>query len=387
MASGAVRQASSHAKRSLRAVVLLFLVLVVAGCYGPGAPGDPGVASTGLEASRPPLTEQSNSSGVVEEVHLSATSWGMLADTGTGIYLAKDGALVRLGAFPDVASVRSELIELDSDQLAVATAEGAIIRVYVSDDRAATWRLVGSTSVDTVDGIVGIDLASTSDTFVVLAEEQSSSAFRFARIATSADGGMTWKTSQAPIGGKLSRADSMWWLTGGVSSNQVFRSVDGSDWHELKVPVPAEDWTAERAFGGGAVGVVVPITIHDQDLASSVVFLATQDGGQSWSEAGSASVPSSASGSTIPSAVAADGSWVLVYVDGSKVISGRFGLDGVKIVSPNGLPQNVTEVEMSGLTLTVVATPSSCPTGKDSCVSSSTILQSPDGGQTWEPLE
>ena len=102
-------------------MVLPFLVLFVAACYGSGQPGEPDVASAGLEASRPPLTEQSHAPGLVEEVRLSATSWGVLADTGTGIYLAKDGSLVRVGALPDGASVRSELIELDSDQLAVAT--------------------------------------------------------------------------------------------------------------------------------------------------------------------------------------------------------------------------------------------------------------------------
>lgn len=299
----------------------------------------------------------------------------------------KDGTLVRAGAVPDEAPIRSRLIELKSGELAVASADGDLIHVYVSSDRAATWRLVGSVPVGAIDGIAGIALASTNGTFVVLAEEQSSSAFRFARLAISVDDGVTWKTEQAPIGGELSTVDSTFWLTGGVASNQVFSSVDGSDWHEHSLPLPANDWSADRAFGGAQIGAVIPVTIHDGDRDSRVVFMTTRDGGQSWSEGASAVAPSSASGSTIPSVVGPDGSWMLVYVNGSKIISGRLGTDDVKIVSPNGLPQNVMDVEMIGPTLTVVATPSSCPAGKGSCVSQVAILQSSDDGQTWQVLQ
>lgn len=374
--------------RRFHAVTSLSLVLLLAGCYGPGAPSGSKVASPGLEANQQPPSEQSQQPSVLAgEVHLTATNWGVLAYGESGVYRADRDALVHVGAYPDSASVRSEFADLGGDRLAVATADGAAIRLYVSDDRAATWVLAGSTSVDTIDGIVGIDLAWHGGTFVVLADEQSSSAFRFALLTISADGGVTWKTSQAPTGGRLSTANGWWWLTGGVSSDQVFRSVDGIDWHQVKVPMPAKEWTADRVIDVDGVGAVVPITVHNQDLESSVVFVATADGGQSWSEVGSTAAPPSASGSSIPSAIAADGSWIVVYVDGSGVISGRFGVDGAKVTSPNGLPENVTDIRMSTLSLTAVATPSSCPTGKNSCASSVGVFRSLDGGQTWAQVK
>jgi hypothetical protein len=304
-----------------------------------------------------------------------------------GIFRPVGSGLVKTGSVPASALVRSGIVGIGVSQVAIATADGATIQLYLSDDGGATWKLSGTTTVDTVDPIASLELAAMSgDGVAVLAAEQSSTAFRFAKVAVSSDRGLHWKTTQAPTGGTLSAANGSWWISGGVMGDQVFRSSDGVDWQPIRLPVPANDWTASNAIAVEGIGTVVPVTTHAQDKPGSVAFLASSDDGASWRVVVSIAAPASASGVTLPTAVMPDGRWVIVYPDGSKVVTGKLGVDGSNLVSPNGLPENVSEVSITSVAIAAVAFPGSCPGGKQTCSETLTLIDSSDGGQTWNVL-
>ena len=71
----------------------------------------------------------------------------------------------------------------------------------------------------------------------------------------------------------------------------------------------------------------------------------------------------------------------------SKVIAAQLGAKGQTIISPNGVPGNVSDVAftsaMSGVAVGGVAT---CPNGKASCVSTRVVTRTDDGGQDATPI-
>jgi hypothetical protein len=284
-------------------------------------------------------------------------------------------------------AVRSNLEVTADARLFVATTSDRSVDVLESDDRAATWSRVGAVSVDAVDPLAGLVLAVHGSRIVVLAQEQSSSAFTFARIAASADRGQSWAIANAPSGGAISAASGSFWLVGGVSGDRIYQSSDGLTWEVVEAPLKAADWTAGQVVEATAFGAVVPITIHDRDRASTVAFFGTTDGGRSWRALGLTSSASSASGTSLPINVAPDGRWIVVDPDGSSVRSGVLGEQRVNTVNQVSLPSNVTSVLINGDTVTVSATPGSCPDGKSSCFSTIALLQSVDGGTTWTQLD
>lgn len=89
----------------------------------------------------------------------------------------------------------------------------------------------------------------------------------------------------------------------------------------------------------------------------------------------------------IPLAISSDGTWILIYPDGSNVVSGGVDDRATIAESPAGLASDVADVVLTDQAVTVLATPSSCRTGKASCTYSVIVLQSRDLGRTWSPIK
>lgn len=99
------------------------------------------------------------------------------------IFRLASGAIVRVGALPDGALIRSNLEVAEDGRLLMATSSGPSISVLVSDDRARTWSKASSVTVDASESVASLSLAAQGTGIVILAGEQSRSAFSFAQVA------------------------------------------------------------------------------------------------------------------------------------------------------------------------------------------------------------
>jgi hypothetical protein len=260
------------------------------------------------------------------------------------------------------------------------------VDVFTSSDGGTSWATSGDHEITGIEAIGDLHVAALGDQFAVLAVEASSTAVSYGIVATRADTGGSWVLRPAPVGGDIASAGGRFWITGGVMGDQVFASTDGSDWGSIKLTVSATFWTAATATDVKDVGVVIPVTSHDPTGPSDVMFLATSDVGKTWHSLTSVDAPPTEFNTTVPTSITPDGHWVVIWPDGSKIVSGAFARQDSKILSPNGLPTNVYAVAFSSPTSGVAASSlASCPDGKPSCTSATIVSQTDDGGQTWAP--
>jgi hypothetical protein len=182
-------------------------------------------------------------------------------------------------------------------------------------------------------------------------------------------------------------AGGAFWILGGVMGDKVFASSDGASWHPVTIPVAAAYWTAGTPAQVDGIGVVIPVTTHG-DGASQVTFLASQDAGASWRTLGSVDGPHTEFSTTLPTSITPDGNWMTLWPDASKVASGNLtNIAAPLIVSPNGLAGNAYGVVLLSATEAYASSaPDSCPGGNQPCTSTTLLLHSADGGQTWAPI-
>lgn len=313
--------------------------------------------------------------GLAGSVYLSARE---------GIFhLTASRSLASSGPMPE--SVVRLAIASDADSLiAVGATDAETIVLSRSTDAGASWKPSGTTQIATEGGIAEVSAAISGTRLVVLANETSGSNFSYGSWAASSDNGQKWATGGAPSGGKVSAAGGSFWIVGGVTGSDVYVSDSGENWGKVDLPLDGS-FTAESPTTVAGFGAVLPVTIHSSKR-SEIAFLASDDGGKTWKEVGSAPAPITEDGTTIPTAVDTSGTWVAVWPDGSKVLTGKFGEPDIDIVSPNGLQENVMGVAMSEDALVALAAIQTCPSGKSSCTSTVVLEVSTDRGQTWSIL-
>ena len=261
------------------------------------------------------------------------------------------------------------------------------IIALVSTDDGASWASVGRQDVSNVDAIGDLHIAEVGDQFAVLVVEAASSVVSSGVVATGPGTGGKWALAPAPVGGDLSSAGGRYWIVGGVMGDQTFTSKDGIAWESVKIPVSATYWSAAPAVEVDGLGVVIPVTSHDPAGPSDVTFFATSDFGKTWKSMGSVAAPLTEFNTTIPTSVTADGHWVAIWPDGSKVLVGSLGAMDTKVISPNRLGANVSEVMFSSPTSGVaVSNVATSPDGKASCAISSVVTRTDDDGQSWAPI-
>ncbi len=357
--------------------------LLIGGCTAwPGAMATPAAGGTvGASAGAPsgPLTGVILAQG-------DAASW-VLAEE--GLFEVAGGRLAPV-AIPRPSSWTSEAIAVDGTTVTVALApDPNSLLVLRSADGGASWATEEPVSVASPTGLADVRVAAIGQRIVVLGNEASGSQLSIALAASSADAGKGWTVERAPSGGDVSAAGDRFWLVGGVMGDQLFASASGSTWERLAIPVKDQFWTAARPVGLKTGEVVVAVTAHSADeTKATLTFWVTPDGGRSWRPLGSIETPDPGFQLTVPGAIAADGRWLALWPNGSKVVSGRLGsAEQATLVSPNGLPGAPLSVAFTpdGGAIAVVAS-SSCPSGKASCTSTTSLAYSADGGQTWAPL-
>lgn len=381
-------QGMGQVGRSSRLTILLAFTAsaLLAACAQQSGSGQSPASTFGPALPTPVSGEARQFAGFVR---LGVVNGSVTVMTQTAIFRLESDRISAALARPDDNPIESRPTSLDANTVAMVTSGGSDLAMYTSPGAGLTgltWSRRGGAKIATFNGIAVLQLASVGDRLVVLATEASGTNTSYGFAAVSVDNGATWAVQRAPVGGWLTAAGGTFWLVGGPMGDQVFKSVDGSTWDPITLPVPAKYWTADQPVPVGS-GVVIPVTTHNGDSDSDVLLIESRDNGATWSIAAETSAPATTFSTVIPSAIAPDGSWFVAYVDGSKVISGILGEPGTTVRSPNGLPPNIESLVVAGSQLVALAMPSSCPSGKDSCGFTTLLATTQDRGQTWNPVK
>jgi hypothetical protein len=304
-----------------------------------------------------------------------------------GIYVETAGQLRQIG--PKVESPLHDVFIAgpDSTHLIYAAVGDSNVVVFKSSDGGNSWSPAGMLPIGANQQVASVSVASSDARVVLLANEATSSAVSSATVARSNDGG-GFAVSDAPVGGSISFVAGSYWLVGGVMGDQAFASLDGSQWRAVKLPALSQYLTLGLPVDVKGLGVVIPVTSNVPDAASVVTFLGTSDLGKTWHSLTSTEAPHTEFDTSVPASVTAEGGWVVVWPDGSKLVSGSLDRSDAVAISPNGLQSNVSDMAFVSPTEGfAVSSPDSCPSGKSSCISTTIVSRTTDGGQTWTPVE
>jgi len=275
----------------------------------------------------------------------------------------------------------------DASNLVLAIATGFnSVSVFQSKNGGSNWTSIGKgTFSNAYDGLADVSVAAHGANIVILANPQSgsNSYLRSGDVMVTANSGSTWKSSRAPVGGTVTAGEGVFWLVGGPERDKVFESADGVTWVPVVIPVADLSWSADIPTSVTGLGIVLSTTSHS-DGPSHVRFWASSDHGKNWNSVGVIDSTSTASPITVPASITGDGHWFLAQPDGARIYTGTLdSFSSYKTVSPNGLGGVNSIIFSSSGGGLAVSVSGSCPSGKDSCTSSTQLVSSVDGGQTW----
>lgn len=368
---------------------LLFAALLVGGCVAaPGNSAAQSVASSSVAvqpSAQPPAT-----GGPLSDVQFARADSGLAVIAKEGLFRVTNAHLQEVSRPAPPSWITWTLaVNGQTEVMAFLVDAGdrtspAKVEVEVSADAGASWAAPKTVSIPTTAGIYSVSAGVVENHIVILADETSSSNSSVASIAESSDSGGSWTTEAAPAGGTVGAAGGLFWLTGGPQGDQIFWSRDGLTWNQARIPVTSPIWSASSASTVDGIGVVIATTSHESG-PSQVVFWASSDQGASWVALKKQSGPQTENAINIPTSVASTGQWIVVLPDGSRIYSGSFKSTAAdRIISPNGLRGTVTAVILGSNDQALAQSATSqCPGGKQSCVSSSFVSLTTDGGQTW----
>jgi hypothetical protein len=368
----------------MRAGVIAALV-VVGGCSVASPSGSAAPSSSG-DIATPPANASPSAS--LTNVRLARAGLHVVI-LSNGKAILENGAPMNITGqgIPATPSIEALTSGTDAKLVYVAARDTHSVIALASTDEGASWTPAGQKDVSSVDAIGELHVAALGDQFAILVDEAASSAVSSGAVAVGRGPGGKWAVGPAPVAGDISSAGGRYWIVGGVMGDQAFSSKDGLAWEATKIPASATYWTAALAVDVDGLGVVVPVTSHDPTGSSDVTFFATSDSGKTWTSVASLTAPLTEFNTTIPTSVTSDGQWFAVWPDGSRILVGSLGAKENKVISPNGLPANVSQVLfLSPTTGVAVGNVTACPDGKASCASSSVVTRTDDGGQTWTPI-
>lgn len=323
---------------------------------------------------------------VLDDARLVDSPAGAIVVSASGLYRANSRGLSRLGEPPTGARV-GDVAFSDSANGVLAVLGDRDITVYSSVDGGAHWVPRSAKAVDSnlaPAGISSVRVAVAGSCIVIVAREATNTNFSQAVGLVSSNGGITWSTTRLPVAGEVAAASGVFWLVGGVQNQDVFSSGDGLTWAVTRPAGLGGDSAVGRITELEDGSVILPVTRTGSP--GSISFARSADRGATWSAMSGTQIDSVREpGIAAPASLGRDGSWLVIETDGSRVYAGKLTADEPAVMSPNGLPPNVTGVVYRGKSdIVALASPSDCPAGKHSCASSTSVFGSTDGGQTWE---
>ena len=211
------------------------------------------------------------------------------------------------------------------------------------------------------------------------------------------DGGITWQESSIPIGGPLKFSPSqVGWLAGGAAGDELYRSIDGGNsWTEFTLSaLPGVIvQTYLPVFDDNRTGLL-PILVRDSSNYQMVLF-ESQDDGLNWQALGSIPLGNVVDPAVLQVSVmdtrhagVLDPSGRFFLLDDRQVTSfdsGSTYFPGITSLDMFDSLQGWAVSNMQDCTPIIGALAAG---GKSSynCLDSSRLLQTRDGGRSWEAL-
>ncbi len=226
----------------------------------------------------------------------------------------------------------------------------------------------------------------------VMVTLQSSSNFSSGVWISTPDGGSTWQTHNAPVGGTVTSTGGELWLVGGVLNSSLYQSSNnGATWNAVTLALPpptGQTYALGSVFSTGTgTSAIMTATIGSSsglNNSSTVVLNGNQSGSQwTWTRTPAITSNGSYGSGAVPTTAYANGTlWILTPSQLARV---NISTSQVSIVSPDGLPAATT------LTLNAINSQSawisysaeSCSATKGNCVSDQGLSITKDGGQVW----
>jgi photosystem II stability/assembly factor-like uncharacterized protein len=217
----------------------------------------------------------------------------------------------------------------------------------------------------------------------------TSTQFSAGVLFRTSDGGATWQKLHIPLGEPVAFANEKdGVVAGGPAGDKAFATHDGGmTWEPLKLQIPAELASAYPAFGTpvffSAQEGVLPASFNSD--RSAFGFYSTSDGGRTWKLTGVTTTGESLGVGNLTAADPVNASTLIrVSTDGGKLFSTTDKGANWSILSPNGLPSGVVDIDFASAKVgwALVQT-NTCLSFKDNCVQSQDVYKTSDGGQTW----
>src|SRR5438128_3168620 len=209
----------------------------------------------------------------------------LLAHTATGAWTSSDDGQTWMQFNPPILGSGPfvngpPIIFVESSDL-VVVADGTALRV--SQNAGRTWTLVTLPTDDSTNAAAALAFSDSRNGMAIVGNQECVKPAPgvpegSAAVLTTADGGLTWKrqSTLARYTTSLSIAKGLAVITGAAGCGPATQSIaisrdDGRLWASQDLP-----------FSCSAAAVAAPATIWLTCYSDQTVYLASQDGGQTW---------------------------------------------------------------------------------------------------------
>jgi photosystem II stability/assembly factor-like uncharacterized protein len=401
-----VASGNSRLRKALHTFLLLGLLLFTVGADSPRAAG---ISSSGNartdDVGRPTdLTAQTQTADELRDFGLVSGADGWIL-TGSHLYWKTDQKADWDDITPALpASATIHAVEfLDSEAGWVLWADtqadgGLVLELAHTADRGITWnsRVIQTLAPDDLDA--NVERASMDwldeNTGWVSIKQKTGVNFSAGMLFRTRDGGQTWTRLSLPVGEPVHFVDSrVGWIAGGPAGDQLYKTLDGGEtWEKQSVP---GSLAGERnyslyppVFDSPENGLLALVARSDEDFQLEIYT--TRDGGQNWSSVYNLPLGSKVSRPPLSLLDAQD--FMLPLPNSDRIFHMA---DGVIATNTNrdGMSIAIVELKMQSSVFGWARwNTASCTTravdgsNNISCSSTTQLIQTRDGGITWQPL-
>jgi photosystem II stability/assembly factor-like uncharacterized protein len=268
--------------------------------------------------------------------------------------------------------------------------------VFSTTDGGHTWT---NTRLPAPPGVIApawLSFISPQEGWVSV-QREGSSAFSFADLFHTTDGGATWERLSIPIAGDLRFYDSdHGWVAGGAAGNQLFSTSDGGrSWQQRSVITPARfrgdsPTYSVPTFFDPSNGVL-PVTFgsYHESIPSGEAFFTTSNGGASWTLAATVRSKFPMGGDQpMSAAVLTPSNWLVIQHGGRTVDVIRNGGTNQEELNSDGSAVGVFVLDfVSTQKAWALSQRGGCRAFKSDCWQSWILISTEDGGRSWQRVE
>lgn len=272
----------------------------------------------------------------------------------------------------------------------VNAANPADFKVLRTTDGGSHWQSAGlnpsSTEyIDSPSGDVYVDFVDATNGWINV-RTQSSSAFSNGLLFRTRDGGASWAKVVSPSGEpiKFLNANDGW--TRNTPQATFYATHDGgTTWQPMALPSLPSAQTATPFFTlptfYSPTEGVLPVTLAGEQPV--VLFYTTKDAGQTWTLAGQISAPGLEAGGETFVIVRNATNWTVILPNG-KVYNVVGAGAHVQELRPNVPLVGLSKLRVqAGMVGWATRSTSNCAQFKAQCSTTTALLHTTDGGQTW----